>query len=56
MLQQRDYSHAGLEQMLRDVVEVNGDIFGPDTTTSGRPGSPIQWRRVNPSIDINRLR
>ena len=28
VLQQRDYSHAGLEQMLRDVVEVNGDIFG----------------------------
>ena len=28
ILQQRDYSREGLRQMLRDVVEVNGDIFG----------------------------
>ncbi len=28
VLQQRDYSHDGLRQMLRDVMEVNGDIFG----------------------------
>ncbi len=28
ILQQRDYSRPGLEQMLRDIVANNGDIFG----------------------------
>ena len=28
ILQQRDYSHEGLLQILRDAVEVNDDIYG----------------------------
>jgi sigma-B regulation protein RsbU (phosphoserine phosphatase) len=55
VLQQRDYSHAGLEQMLRDVVEVNGDIFGAtialapsqaDSAQDKPPGfAPYYFRR-----------
>ena len=36
VLQQRDYSHAGLAQMLRDAVDVNTAIFG---------ARPSPWRR-----------
>ena len=28
ILEQRDYTRAGLEQMLKDIVENNGDIYG----------------------------
>jgi sigma-B regulation protein RsbU (phosphoserine phosphatase) len=28
ILEQRDYTHAGLEQMLKDIVENNADIYG----------------------------
>lgn len=39
VLQQTEYSHADLEKLLLDVVEVNGDIFGA-TIALAQPGTP----------------
>ena len=39
ILQQRDYSQAGLQQMLRDVVHSNADIFG--ATIALAPGQTV---------------
>ncbi len=52
VLQQRDYSQAGLQQMLRDVVEVNGDIFGatialaPQAQEQSAGFAPYYFRRA----------
>ena len=39
VLQQREYSQEGLRQMLRDVVEVNGAIFGATIALAQPPGA-----------------
>jgi len=51
ILEQREYSRAGLRQMLRDVVEVNSDIFGATIALAATPGeaspgfAPYYYRR-----------
>ena len=51
ILQQRDYSHEGLLQILRDAVEVNDDIYGaaialaPDQADQARGFAPYFFRR-----------
>mgnify|MGYP001815297653 CR=1 FL=1 len=51
ILQQRDYSHEGLLQILRDAVEVNDDIYGaaialaPNQADPARGFAPYFFRR-----------
>lgn len=51
ILQQRDYSHEGLQQMLKDVVENNQDIYGatialnPAQAGSSRGFAPYYFHR-----------
>ena len=51
ILEQRDYTHAGLEQMLKDIVENNEDIYGatialnPDLADSPQGFAPYYYHR-----------
>ncbi len=51
ILEQRDYSHAGLEQMLRDIMENDADVFGatialnPELVSDSPGFAPYYFRR-----------
>lgn len=51
ILEQREYSHPGLEQMLKDIVENNDDIFGaaialnPDLTDTDQGFAPYFFHK-----------